>query len=84
MTRRQELAKEVREWRIQKIARYIGGLIFIVLGILIFIQSFLNEDATQNAWQFIVGFFIAISGFLIFAEAWHQTFKDYLKEKKIR
>lgn len=84
MARREELEKNIREWRIKKISRYIGGLIFIVLGVLIFIQPFVSGEPMKDAWKFVAGLFIAGSGSLIFADAWNETFGDYISKKEIR
>lgn len=79
-----ERAKYLRNWRIKKVTMYLIGAALFVIGIIVFIQSFLSGSSTKEAWRFPFGFAIVIAGCLIFAEAWNETFKDYLRKKGIQ
>lgn len=76
--------KDLRNWRIKKIAMYIVSAVLFVLGIIVLIQSFLSGEATKDAWKFILGFAIFAAGLLVFAEAWNESFKDHLRNKRTR
>lgn len=76
--------KDLRNWRIKKITMYIAGVVLIVTGIIVFVQSFLSGGADKEAWKFILGFVAALAGALLFTDAWYESFKDYLRNKKTR
>ena len=83
MTKKQ-YEKNLKNWRIKKVALYLLGAVIIILGIIVFIQSFLSGDPRKYAWTCVVGFAIASVGFLIFVDAYNDTFNDYLSKKMIR
>lgn len=77
MTRKEN----IRNWRIQKVARYLVGIALSIVGIILFVQSFLSGSPTEDAWKFGVGFIIAIIGITVFSLAWNESFKDYLRKR---
>lgn len=71
--------KDLRNWRIKKITMYIAGVVLIVTGIIVFVQSFLSGGADNEAWKFILGFATVFAGVSLFADAWNESFEDYLR-----
>ena len=77
------IAKDVRNWRVLKIAMCLLGAGVSIYGIIVFIQSIL-ENPLSNLWKFSGGIVYIIIGALVAKKIWNFTFQDYLKEKKIR
>jgi membrane protease YdiL (CAAX protease family) len=72
--------RQLRDWRMKKIALYIISVIVTVIGAVLIAKG-LFSDPIKDSWQLIIGFLILISGIFSILDTYHWKFKEYLSQK---
>lgn len=74
----------IRDWRIRKIKLYILSLIPIIIGGVLIVQG-LFAPPLKDAWKFVTGFIVCISGMLMYATIKTEyTYKKFIEKRKAR
>lgn len=72
--------KTCKKWRKWQLVKEAICLIIVLIGVILFVQSFLTGGVTKEAWKFISGFVLAFVGALSWCEINNETYSEYKKK----